>query len=165
VTNLPTPSRVRASGQPATPTKDDTRRLTLRVFGLLLGIAGMALYCGGVQCAWRGPASEMGTDTLFQIGAASSSVGCMLFCTAIAMIWQLSLKRLMLLVALAGALVSSVVAVNREAIARNSGRFAPPQVTVAPLTAPLPQTQPAQPLPDQTQPEQAQPVQPESPAP
>ena len=95
--NQPTPERQAESEPPLS-----------RVLGLLLGIAGMALYLGGVQLAWRGKMGtfdELGGMEFWRFGPALTGIGCMLFCAACALIWQLSLKRLILLVLISGIMI------------------------------------------------------------
>jgi membrane-bound ClpP family serine protease len=77
--------------------------------GFLLGFAGMGLYAIGINVAING---LVGRSLRISIewGPIISSVGAALFCVAIAVLWRLSLIRLMLLVALAGLMIWVVVA-------------------------------------------------------
>lgn len=92
-----------------------------RMGGFFLGVTGMAFYLAGVQMAWRGALND-GTE-MWQVGPIVAGVGCMLFCAAIALIWRLSLKRLILLVLLAGVMVGGASQVGLATSGPLSKRF------------------------------------------
>lgn len=90
---------------------------TKQVVGFYLGLSGIALFMLGAQLAYRGRIEWIELPpsiSLWQIGPFVASIGCMLFCAAYVMIWNVSLKRLMLMVVLAGILVWGVACVGLE---------------------------------------------------
>ncbi|MEI6234398.1 MAG: hypothetical protein WCT04_15205 [Planctomycetota bacterium] len=98
---------------PAAPTK--------QVVGFYLGLVGMALLMLGAQLAFRGRIEWIDLPpsiSLWQVGPFVASIGCMIFCAAYVMIWNVSLKRLILMVVLAGILVWGVAFVGLDTKAR-----------------------------------------------
>jgi len=82
-----------------------------QVGGFFLGVVGMAFYLAGVQFAWRDKIEFIPVNDnikVWQYAPVFAAVGCMFFCAAIALIWRLTLKRLILIVFLAGFMVWGV---------------------------------------------------------